>query len=497
MAMADLNNSIFGSIMFGLANIYKYKKITLAYILISCMLYIWFTYYTNRTDTLQLILLYSILFVLGYQILKTSGFYTSTSLSTSFRILVIASILFRLLFLFAIPNLSQDFYRFIWDGQMLLEGLNPYLYTPDVIINQGETKIPLAQDLYNGMGTLSSSHFTNYPPLNQLCFVIGNLFPGHSILSSVIGMRLLIIAADIGTLYFGKKLLDALKLPSNRIFWYILNPFIIIELTGNLHFEGVMIFFLVWSLYLLHKGYWKWAAVVFACSVSVKLIPLMFLPLFFWWFTSTKLSNQDRSPQKWISYAEPKNLSAFAGMTKLSVFYTIVGITLIAFFLPFFSMAFVENYSKTVGLWFNNFEFNASIYYVLRAIGYAITGYNEIGFIGKILPLISILVILGFSVFKKNNSIPKLSTSILLVFTIYLFLSTTVHPWYIATLVMLCIFTNYKYPLVWSLVIIVSYLSYLGIGSADKSENLWIVALEYFVVFSAFIWEVILKKETA
>jgi hypothetical protein len=486
MTMTDLNNSIFGSIMFGLANIYKYKKITLAYILISCALYIWFAYFTNRTDTLQLILLYSILFVLGYQILKTSGFY--------FRILVIASILFRLLFLFAIPNLSQDFYRFIWDGQMLLEGFNPYLYTPDVIINQGETKIPLAQELHNGMGALSSSHFTNYPPLNQLCFVIGNLFPGHSILSSVIGMRLLIIAADIGTLYFGKKLLEALKLPSNRIFWYILNPFIIIELTGNLHFEGVMIFFLVWSLYLLHKGYWKWAAVVFACSVSVKLIPLMFLPLFFWWFTSTKLSNQDRSPQKWISYTEPKGLSAFAGMTKLSVFYTIVGITLIAFFLPFFSMAFVENYSKTVGLWFNNFEFNASIYYVLRAIGYAITGCNEIGFIGKILPLISILVILGFSVFKKNNSIPKLSTSILLVFTIYLFLSTTVHPWYIATLVMLCIFTNYKYPLVWSLVIIVSYLSYLGIGSADKSENLWIVALEYFLVFSVFFWEVILKK---
>jgi len=377
---------------------------------------------------------------------------------------------------------------------MLLEGLNPYLYTPDVIINQGETKIPLAQELYNGMGALSASHFTNYPPLNQLCFVIGNLFPGKSILSSVIGMRLLIIAADIGILYFGKKLLEALKLPSNRIFWYILNPFIIIELTGNLHFEGVMIFFLVWSLYLLHKGHWKWAAVIFACSVSVKLIPLMFLPLFFWWFTSTKLSNQDRSPQKWISYAEPKGLSAFAGMTKLSVFYTIVGITLIALFLPFFSIEFVDNYSKTVGLWFNNFEFNASIYYVLRAIGYAITGYNEIGIIGKILPLISILAILGFSFFKKNNSIPKLSTSILLVFTIYLFLSTTVHPWYIATLVMFCIFTNYRYPLVWSLVIIVSYLSYLGIGTADKSENLWLVALEYYVVFSAFFWEVILKK---
>ena len=220
----------------------------------------------------------------------------------------------------------------------------------------------------------------------------------------------------------------------------------------------------------------------------------MFLPLFFWWFTSTSLSDQKNSQQKNISDVEPKGLLVLAGIKKLTVFYTIVGITLIAFFIPFFSMEFVNNYSKTVGLWFNNFEFNASIYYVLRAIGYAITGYNEIGIIGKILPIISILFILRFSFFKTNNSIPKLSTSILLVFTIYLFLSTTVHPWYIATLVMLCMFTNYRYPLVWSAVIIVSYLSYLGIGTADKSENLWIVALEYVIVFSAFIWEVVLKK---
>jgi len=483
--------------MFGLANIYKYKKITLAYILISCALYIWFAYFTNRTDTLQLILLYSILFVLGYQILKTSGFYS--------RILVIASLLFRLLFLFAIPNLSQDFYRFIWDGQMVLTGLNPYLTTPDFQMELGIlSNFPNQLELYNGMGALSASHFTNYPPLNQLCFVIGNLFPGSSILSSVIGLRLLIIAADIGTLYFGKKLLDALKLPSNRIFWYILNPFIIIELTGNLHFEGIMIFFLVWSLCLLHKGHWKLAAVIFACSVSVKLVPLMFLPLFFWWFLKESKENVIANKvklsfkKKEIARLRLRSVQAIQvprnGISKLILFYAIIVVTLVLFFLPFFSIEFVDNYSKTVGLWFNNFEFNASIYYVLRAIGYAITGYNEIGIIGKILPLVSILAILGFSFFKKNNSIPKLNTSILLVFTIYLFLSTTVHPWYIATLVMLCIFTNYRYPLVWSAIIILSYLSYLGIGTADKSENLWIVALEYFVVFSAFFWEVILKK---
>lgn len=470
--------------MSALTNLIKYSKTPIIYAILSCVLYVYFAYDVARTDTLKLLLVYTILFVFAFLIIKKTGFHTSTKLSTGFRLLVIFSILFRVLFLFAIPNLSQDFYRFIWDGQMILAGFNPYLYTPDFQMEIGLfSNFPNQLELYNGMGSLSSSHFTNYPPLNQLCFVIGNLFPGKSILSSVIGMRLIIIAADLGTLYFGKKLLERLKLPATRIFWYVLNPFIIIELTGNLHFEGVMVFFLILSLYLLHSGRWIWAAVIFACSISIKLIPLMFLPLFFWWFTSTSLSDQNNSQQKWT----PK----FRGMTKLSVFYTTIGITTLLLFLPFFSMEFVTNYSKTVGLWFSDFEFNASIYYILRAIGYASTGYNEIAIIGKILAIMSLLIILGFSFFKKNNSIPKLTTSILLVFTIYLFLSTTVHPWYIATLVAMCVFTNYKYPLVWSLVIILSYLAY---SNTNNSENLWIVGLEYSIIFLVFIWEVLLKK---
>lgn len=454
--------------MLTLTTIFKYKKTTLILILVSCILYLFFAYNLERTEALKLVGLYLILFVLAYKILKTTGFY--------FRVLVIAAVLFRLLFLFAVPNLSQDFFRFIWDGRMILEGYNPYLYTPDSFIQNNVFPVANAKELYNGMGSLSASHFTNYPPINQLCFVIANLLPGKGIFSSVLGLRLIIIAADIGTLYVGKQLLERLKLPANRIFWYILNPFIIIEFTGNLHFEGVMIFFLVWSLYLLHLNKWRWAAVILACSISVKLIPLMFLPLFFWWFTKT--SNNKKK----------------VNLPKLITFYAIVGISTILLFIPFFSMEFVNNYSQTVALWFSNFEFNASIYYLAREIGYAITGYNEIAIIGKILPVISVFIILGFSLLKRNNTIPKLTTSILLVFTCYLFLSTTIHPWYIGTLVVLCVFTNYKFPLVWSLAIVLSYLAYISNGSSDKSENLWIIGLEYVLVYAAFIWEVILKK---
>ena len=447
--------------MLGLSNLIKYHKIPLLFILLSSIFYVSFAYDLVRSDTSKLLLLYIALFVFTIQIVKTTGFY--------FRLLVISAILFRLLFLFAIPNLSQDFYRFIWDGQMILNGFNPYLTTPNFRIEMGMLSgFPNQVELYEGMGALSASHYSNYPPLNQLCFVLASMFPGQSILSSVIGLRLIIIAADLGTLYFGKKLLERLKLPVNRIFWYILNPFIIIELTGNLHFEGVMIFFLVWSLYLLHSGKWKWAAVVLACSISIKLIPLMLLPLFFWWFV--------------------KKEHLFSGIKTLSFFYIIIALVTLLLFLPFFSLDFITNYSKTVGLWFGDFEFNASFYYLFREMGYMITGYNEIGIISKILTIVSILIILSLSFFRNNNTISKLAESMLLAFAFYLFFSTTVHPWYLTTLVILCVFTDYKFPLVWTLVVVLSYFAYANIAN---TENLWIVALEYGVVFAVLIWEIL------
>jgi hypothetical protein len=51
--------------------------------------------------------------------------------------LIGAALLFRLLLLFAVPALSDDFYRFLWDGRLSLEGINPFLYTPRQLIQSG------------------------------------------------------------------------------------------------------------------------------------------------------------------------------------------------------------------------------------------------------------------------------------------------------------------------------------------------------------------------
>lgn len=260
----------------------KYQFIIL--ISISVIGYFFFAYFLERTEFNKLLFLWVSLFVCFYLLMKSK--------TISFPTLIGITILFRLIFLFAIPNLSQDFYRFIWDGRMLLEGLNPYLSLPETFIQQGLKPIDEASELYSGMGEMNGSHYTNYPPINQLCFLIAAIFANKSIFGSVIVLRIIIILADIGILYFGKKILENLNLPVKNIFWYVLNPFIIIEMTGNLHFESLMLFFLVWSLYVLQQKKWIWAAILLACSISVKLIPLLFLPLFYQWFVSYRKTSQ-------------------------------------------------------------------------------------------------------------------------------------------------------------------------------------------------------------
>tara|TARA_R110002049_G_scaffold200070_4_gene370642 strand:+ start:754 stop:2259 length:1506 start_codon:yes stop_codon:yes gene_type:complete len=488
---------------------FKLNRASLLMVLASFLFYIAFAYDLLRTDYVKLMVLYGALFFLFYKLIHFS--------KGNITFLTYVAFGFRAVFILAIPNLSQDFYRFIWDGRIILEGFNPYLYTVESFISRGEFPVAYAQELYAGMGRLNAGHFTNYPPVNQLCFVIANLFPGQSILSSVIGLRLIIIAADFGTLYFGKKLLEKLKIPVYNIFWYILNPFIIIELTGNLHFEGVMIFFLIWSLYLLYIGKWPWAGVVLALSISVKLIPLIFLPLFYQWFVSGKSTKtplkfprgdncsvsanevkQSVSNNEIASSFSPgndmKKVSTALNLAKLITFYSIITITTILLFAPFYSNTFVNNYTETVALWFQNFEFNASLYYIGREIGYLFTGYNEIAIIGKITPIIVVLFVLTLAFFRKNKSMAQLITAMLFALSFYYFTATTVHPWYLATLLILSVFTKYKFPLVWSFVIILSYLAYININKADKSENLWIIAIEYVIVYGVLIWEVFIKK---
>lgn len=464
MLIADLNEKIKQFLKF-----IELYKIPFLFSILSIALYFSFGYDLVRSDFLKLVSLYSALFLFAYFFIEKFR----PNFREKFWLFAGLGIVFRLVFICAVPNLSQDFYRFLWDGRVLIQGVNPYLFPPNSsLIEVAQSKI-----LIEGMGLLNASHFSSYPPINQLFFAIAALFAGKSILGSVVVLRVLIILADIGILYFGKKILEQLNLPIKNIFWYFLNPFIIIELTGNLHFEGVMLFFFVWALYLLFKGKWLWAAFLIGISVSVKLIPLLFLPLFLKYFTKFTLAPLSDRRLNW---------------PKLLKFYSVIGITVLMTFLPFLSSEFIQNFSATIALWFQNLEFNASIYYIIRWIGFQIVGWNIIATVGKILPVLVLLFVLGIAFFRKNKTPQQLFIVMLFAISFYFLLSTTVHPWYLATPLLLSVFTKYKFPIVWSFVVMLSYSAY---GKAGFDENLWLVALEYLVVIGVAAWEILPKSK--
>ncbi len=67
----------------------------------------------------------------------------------------------------------------------------------------------------------------------------------------------------------------------------------------------------------------------------------------------------------------------------------------------------------------------------------------------------------------------------LLALTVFLLLSTTVHPWYIALGVLLSAFIKPKYAILWSCLIILSYSKY----GLSEAWYYWMVFLEYIMLF--------------
>lgn len=442
--------------------ILKLYKFPILMALSCAAFYFAFAYDLERSDFFKLIGLYGALFFLSFKLIQ--------QLKSNLKLLLILAVVFRIIFLFALPNLSQDYFRFIWDGRLIAEGWNPFQFVPKELIQNPGFYIAQSKDLLEGMGNLSASHFSNYPPLNQLIFAIAGWFSSSNILGSVIIFRLIIILADFGTLIFGSKLLKSVDLPEYRIFWYILNPFIIIEMTGNLHFESVMVFFLVLAMYLLHKRKWFLSAIIFGLSISVKLLPLILLPLLFRYFT---LDNP------------------YLNLRKLILYYVLCITTVLVSFLPFYSNEVVSNFMASIGLWFGKFEFNASIYYIVRWIGFQVKGYNIIETAGKVLPVITIFIILILAFFQKYRNTRQLFRNMLLAVTAYLFLSTTVHPWYLAIPLMLSLFTEFRYMIVWTVVVFLSYFAY---SNPEFRENPWLLSIEYVSVIGILGYEIFKKK---
>lgn len=405
----------------------------------------------------------------------------------SLKFWLLVAIALRLLLVFALPNLSNDVYRFIWDGRLLVQGYNPFDHLPMYYLEHDLGLQGIDRALFEAYD--AKNFYTVYPPVAQAQFASACwLFP-DSIYGASVVMKLWLFFFEIGSIWLMVKLLRRFQLPEWNVLWYALNPLIIFEITGNLHFEGAMIFFLLLAVWLLTDNHRKakvggpilsnhglrttnhdtFSAIAFALSISSKLLTILFLPFFI-----RKM-----------------------GWGRAMRYFTITGVATVLLFLPIVNASFLSNFGDSLNLYFQKLEFNASLYYLARWVGEWLTGYNQIAVIGPALGLLAMGGILwmaappsppwrGGAGAEKSPSWSQMFQFWLLAICLYLACTTTMHPWYVAMPVALCVFTPWRFPIVWSGMIFLTYVNY---SYSPYRENLWVVALEYAVVFGWLAWE--------
>ena len=420
----------------------------LVLILIGSVFYL--TYFVKRHETTALLITFSLCFIAYAVILLLA------SSGREIYFLTAAAMVARFVFLPALPNLSDDFYRFLWDGMLLNHAIHPFAHLPSALVAQGYlNSFPaIASTLFQQMN--SPDYFTIYPPVGQALFATATFFSPNSLSGGILLMRFPMLIAEAVSIFFLIKLLKIYKLPAKYVLLFALNPLVILELSGNLHLEVFMICFLLVSIYLFQQNRWVLSAVFFALAICSKLVPLIFLPLFI------------------------RRL----GMRKSVYFFGIVGITCLLLFLPLLNAELLTGLQSSIGLYFQKFEFNASIYYLVREIGYEIKGFNIIEEAGKWMALFAFAGIVLFSIFEKCQRLPEAFLWALLIY--YLF-AAIVHPWYVTPLVAFSVFSRFRFAIVWSLLI---FFSYAGYHKDGFEENMAIVMLEYSVLLGVMLYEI-------
>ena len=445
------------------------KNLNYLLFLFSLLGYLFLYYGIERSEFFKLIL--------GVIILGFIYFYWLKIKSLTVKKIVVFAVIFRAFLLFDIPNFSDDYNRFLWDGIVMTEGVNPYENTPIQILENKEINNENLDVLYKNLN--SKGYYTVYPPLNQFFFSASILLSGNNWRLGLFFMKLIILLFDIGLIYILILMLRKLKLKENLAQIYALNPLVIIELTGNVHFEGVMLFFLFAGIYFIMKYKIIVASIFIGLAVSIKIVPLLILPLFL----------------------------PLLGFKKSFKLYLGIGVTTVLLVLPFISQGVIDNFSQSLNLYFQSFEFNASFYYLFKSISYLFLGYKT-SFIGIITPIVVLLTALWFTFLLYKNKIVKEFDLALfakyasgLLFVFYL-LASTIHPWYVINLVVFSVFIFNRAYLLLSFLIFLSYFAYsnfvveLAPNSDFHSYNwyYYLVFFEYAIVIIFFIFELRKKK---
>lgn len=301
-------------------------------------------------------------------------------------VLLLAAI-FRISFLWLPPTLSDDAYRYVWDGLIQQEGYNPYLYVPADSALAAYHDEPVFDRLN------SKEYYSVYPPISQLIYRLGAFFYEGGWLVSYY-----VIKAIFAMLEMAAVLILSRMVRPGVLILYAWNPLVLISGAGQAHGEAALVLCLVLTMYAARRGRGGWAGVWLGCASWVKLYPVLLFPLLlrrFGW------------------------RSALGG----ALCMTLLG-------LPYAHPDVLPNIMKSLDLYVRLFEFNAGFYYLVKEVLEILTGADWSKQIGPAFRLLFLASLPGIYILDRRRGWP-LPRAFAVVIGAFLIFSTTVHPWYL------------------------------------------------------------------
>jgi len=190
------------------------------------------------------------------------------SSNSTLLIAIAFAIVFRLSILFAPPYLSDDIYRYVWDGRVQAAGINPYRYipaAPELAHLRDET-------IYPKINRKDWAH-TIYPPAAQAVF-----FVTTRISESVTWMKATMLLFELVTFWAVAQLLALLGRPRQLLLMYAWHPLVVWEFAGSGHLDAISIAFIALAFLAWQRKSDLGAGFSLACATLVKLFPVVLVP---------------------------------------------------------------------------------------------------------------------------------------------------------------------------------------------------------------------------
>jgi hypothetical protein len=198
--------------------------------------------------------------------------HSNSSLRSELRTILAFAILFRLTLVFHPPVCSDDIYRYVWDGKVAANGVNPFRYAPsDSSLTALHTAELPSKINFPAMRTI-------YPPLAQ-----GLFFASYKLFGdSTTGLKLLLVLADIFTMFLLLQLCKLYELDKlSTLLLYAWSPLPIMYFGLDGHIDALGVPFLLFCIVLIFRNKKTGGSIALGLAALAKLYPLFIAPFLF------------------------------------------------------------------------------------------------------------------------------------------------------------------------------------------------------------------------